>query len=117
VWVARFREPEIALNGETRIVRRCEVIGTVAELPTRREAEIVLSDRLRRLNSSNYHPRSCCSFRAFVLEWEAQELPALKYSTQTHYKYCVASHLLPALGDVQLRLISREIVQKLIMGN
>src|SRR5215472_1285951 len=115
VWVARFREPIIGANGETEFVRRAEVIGTVAELPTRRDAEIVLSDRLRRLNSANYHPRSFCSFRAFVLEWEAQELPALKYSTQTHYKYCVASHLLPALGDVQLRLISREIVQKLIM--
>jgi len=115
VWVARYREPVIGANGETEVVRRSEILGTVADLPTRRDAEIVLSDRLRRLNSANYHPRSCCSFRVFVLEWEAQELPALKYSTQTHYKYCVASHLLPALADVQLRLISREIVQKLIM--
>jgi integrase len=115
VWVARFREPEIAPNGETRFVRRSEIIGTVAELPTRRDAKIALSDRLRRPNSANYNPRSFCLFRSFVQEWEAQELPALKYSTQQHYKYVVHVHLLPALGDVQLRLISREMIQKLVM--
>lgn len=87
----------------------------VADLPTRRDAEIVLSDRLRRLNSANYSPRSFCPFRSFVQEWEAQELPALKYSTQQHYKYVVHFHLLPAFGDVQLRLISREMIQKLVM--
>jgi integrase len=105
----------ISKSRPNRFVRRSKIIGTVAELPTRREAEIVKSDLLRRLNSANYHPSSCCSFRSFVQEWEAQELPALKYSTQKHYKYCVRSHLLPALGDVPLRLISREIVQNLIM--
>jgi integrase len=88
-----------------------EIIGTVADLPTRRDAEMVLSDRLRRVNSADYHPRSCCSLRAFVQEWEPQVLPTLKYATQEHYKYVVHTHLLPAFGNVQLRLISRESIQ------
>src|SRR5205823_1725447 len=85
VWVARFREPEFGPNGETVWVRRSEIIGTVTELPTRRDAELVLSNRLRHLNSANYHPRSCCSLRDFVTEWEPQVLPNLKYATQKHY--------------------------------
>src|SRR5215472_8655769 len=116
VWVARFREPIIGANGETVFVRRSEILGTIADLPTRRDAELVLSDRLRRLNSADYHPRSCCSFRSFVQEWEEQTYPTLKYATQEHYKYVVNTHLLPEFGDVQLRLISRESSQKFLVG-
>ena len=111
VWVARFREPVIGASGETEFVRRSEILGPVADLPTRHDAETVLSDRLRRINSSDYHPRSCCSFRSFVQEWEAQAHPSLKYATQAHYKYVVNTHLLPVFGNVQLRLISRESIQ------
>jgi integrase len=111
VWVARYREPVTGANGKTEFVRRSEILGTVTDLPTRRDAEIVLSDRLRRVNSADYHPRSCCWFRSFVQEWEAQAHPTLKYATQEHYKYVVNSHLLPVFGDVQLRLISRESIQ------
>jgi integrase len=111
VWVARYREAQIGPNGETEFVRRSEILGTIADLPTRRDAEMVLSDRLRRINSANYHPSSCCSFRSFVQEWEAQAHPTLKYATQEHYKYVVNSHLLPRFGNVQLRMISRESIQ------
>lgn len=116
VWVARYREPQLGLSGETEFVRRSEILGTVADLPTRRDAEMVLSDRLRRVNSADYHPRSCCSFRSFVQEWEAQAHPTLKYATQEHYKYVVNSHLLPVFGNVQLRLISRESIQMFLAG-
>jgi len=111
VWVARYRELVMGADGETEFVRRSEILGTVADLPTRRDAETVLSDRLRRVNSADYHPRSCCSFRSFVQEWEEQAHPTLKYATQEHYKYVVNSHLLPVFGNVQLRLISRESIQ------
>ena len=116
VWIARYREPVIGANGETEFVRRSEILGTVADLPTRRDAEMVLSDRLRRVNSADYHPRSCCSFRSFVQEWEAQAHPTLKYATQEHYKYVVNSHLLPVFGNVQLRLLSRESIQMFLAG-
>lgn len=114
VWVARFREPVVGADGESAFIRRSEILGTVAELPTRRDAELVLSDRLRQMNSSHYHPRSCCSLRDFVQEWKAQALPALKYATQKHYEYVIDIHLLPAFGNIQLRLISRESVQNFL---
>lgn len=116
VWVGRYWEPTAGPNGELQRVRRSEILGTVADLPTRRDAEMVLSNRLRRINSAEYHPRSCHSFRSFVQEWESQVLPTLKYATQEHYKYVVHTHLLPAFGDVQLRLISRESIQTFLAG-
>ena len=56
VWVARFWERIIGQNGESYRVRRSEILGTVIDLPTRRDAQMVLSDRLRRVNSADYHP-------------------------------------------------------------
>jgi integrase len=114
VWVARYWEPVIGTSGEPQRVRRSEILGSVAEIPTKRDAEIVLSNLLRTLNSANYNPRSCCLFRDFVEEWKSQALPALKYATQTHYEYVINIHLLPVFGNVQLRLISRESIQALL---
>ena len=114
VWVARYREPVVGNDGGTVFIRRSEIIGTVADLPTRRDAEIILSNKLRHLNSTNYHPRSCCSLRDFVEEWKTQALPALKFATQQHYEYIIEIHLLPTFGDIQLRLISRESIQSLL---
>jgi integrase len=116
VWVARYREPSTGDDGGTVFIRRSEIIGTVAELPTRRDAEVILSNKLRHLNSANYHPRSCCSLRDFVEEWKTQALPALKYASQQHYEYVIDTHLLPVFGNVQLRLISREGIQNLLVG-
>jgi integrase len=113
VWVARYWEPIVGPNGEPKRVRRSEILGLVTEIPTKRDAEIVLSNLLRRLNSANYNPRSCCLFRDFVAEWKTQTLPALKYATQKHYEYVIDIHLLPAFGNLQLRLISRESIQNL----
>src|SRR5712692_3017298 len=110
VWVARFYDHGVESNGEPERIRRSEVVGSVAELPTRRDAERVFSERLRRINTTEYQPRSCCVLRDFALEWESQVLPAVKYATRKHYQYVVHKHLLPAFGEVQLRLISREAV-------
>jgi integrase len=76
---------------------------------------LVLSRRLRQLNNTNYHPRSCCSLRDFIEEWKPQVVPTLKYSTQKHYEYVIETHLLPAFGDLQLRLVSREVIQNLLL--
>jgi len=46
VWVARWWEDVIQADGALGRLRRSEVIGTVAEYPTRRLAMQVLSHRL-----------------------------------------------------------------------
>jgi integrase len=40
--------------------------------------------------------------------------PALKYSTKQHYEYVLNFHLYPEYGDTQLRLISRDMVQRFL---
>src|SRR3990172_7780528 len=51
VWVARWWEDIIKPDGSMGRKRRAEVIGTVAEFPTRRRAMQILSERLRLVNS------------------------------------------------------------------
>jgi len=57
LWVARWWEEAIGPDGQTERVRRSEVLGTVAEIPTRREAEQLLSERLRPLNRGDCRPQ------------------------------------------------------------
>jgi hypothetical protein len=115
VWVARYSEDVIGPNGVASRIRRAEVLGTVAEIPTRRQAEQLLSERLRLVNSSEYRPSSSRTFRDYVENcWLPEMLPTLKYSTKRFYNYIWKVHLCPAFGEMQLRLINRDAVQLFI---
>jgi len=115
VWVARWWEEVIGADGQLEHIRRSEILGTVAELPTRRDAERALSDFLRPINRGDLRPQAACTFRDFVQNnWMPDVFPTLKYATKKHYEYITNLHLLPAFGDMQLRLISRDVVQNFI---
>ena len=112
VWVARWWEYVIEANGAIRRQRRSEVIGTVAQFPTRREAMQVLAAKLGTLNSGNARAQSICTFSDFVtLDWSPVIPPTLKYATQKHYQYMLDAHLIPAFGNSQLRALTREELQ------
>lgn len=117
VWVARWWEDGIRPDGTIERIRRSEVLGPVSSIPTRRDAERLLNERIRHVNSSDYKPHSICTFRKFVEEmWLPDVLPTVKFSTKTHYEYAVRVHLLPEFGETQLRLISRDGVQNFIFS-
>jgi integrase len=117
VWVARWWEDVIGTEGKSERVRRSEALGSVADIPTRRQAERILSDRLRSINSGDYRPQSSCTLSDFVHRtWFPEVLPTLKYPSKKHYQYIVNVHMIPAFGDMQLRLISRESVQSFLNG-
>ena len=112
VWVARWWEDVIGPDGGVERSRRSELLGTVAEIPTRREAEQLLTDRLRSINSGEYRPNSSRTFRDYAeSSWLPEVLPTVKYSTQKHYQYMLRVHLYPTFAKMQLRLISRDTVQ------
>jgi len=114
VWVARWWEDVISEQGIER-VRRSEILGPVSELPTRRDAETALDERIRRINSGDFRPQSCHSLAKYAENgWLPSILPTLKYSTQQHYQYVLRVHLNPEFGETQLRLISRDMVQKFL---
>ncbi len=112
VWVARWWEDVINADGTMGRMRRSIVIGTVAELCTRRLAMRALSELLRTLNSGSQRPQAMRTLKDFVqMDWEPVVLPTLKYATQMHYKYMLRVHLIPAFGEQRLPDISRAAIQ------
>jgi len=115
VWVGRYCEDVIGPDGAIASIRRSEVLGTVAEIPTRRQAEQLLADRLRPINSGHYRLSSLRTLGDYAETiWLPEVLPTLKYSTKRYYQYMLRVHLYPTFADVQLRLITRDAVQKWI---
>ena len=112
VWVARYSEDVAVPNGVVSRIRRSEILGTVAEIPTLRQAEQLLAERLRLVNSSEFRPSSSRTLRDYAENcWLPEVLPTLKYSTKRYYQYFLRVHLYPIFGQMQLRLISRDAVQ------
>jgi len=115
VWVARWWEDVIQQDGTLGRLRRSEVIGSVAELPTRRKAMQVMSQRLSSINSGEARPQSIRTFGEFVKkDWMPVILPTFKCATQKHYRYMLDVHLIPAFGNTQLRELTREELQKFL---
>src|ERR1700685_3351945 len=65
LWVARWWEDVIQSDGTLGRLRRSEVIGTVAEFPTRRLAMQVLSQKLRAINRGDARQQSVRTFGDF----------------------------------------------------
>jgi len=115
VWIGRYCEEVIGPDGSVTRIRRSEILGPVAEIPTQRQAEQLLAERLRKFNSPDYRPASSLTFGEYVERyWLPQVLPTLKHSTKKYYQYQFKVHLLPAFGNTQLRLITRDAVRQLV---
>ena len=83
VWVARWRESVLGADGTLQSIRRSEVIGSLVDFPTRRQARAFLESRLHELNHSLQKPKSAMLFREFInSQWEPAILPTLKFATQ-----------------------------------
>jgi len=116
LWVARRWEDVMQADGSPSRLRRSEIVGTVAELPTRRKALQVLSQKLRAINSGEARTHSVRTFEDFVKnDWMPVILPTLKYATQKHYRYMLDSHLVPAFSQEQLRDLTREDLQQFLV--
>jgi integrase len=117
VWVARWWEYVIGPDNEPSKIRRSEVLGTVAVIPTARQAKQVMSELLRKVNSGEHRPQAIWTFRRFAEDrWKPDVFPTLKFSSQKFYTNMLNAHLNPAFGDTQLRLITREAVQSFLLG-
>jgi integrase len=116
VWVARWREPVLAANGSLKSIRRSEIIGTLADFPTQRQARALLESRLHNVNHTLQKPQSSILFRDFVCsQWEPAILPTLKFATQRNYRHLVRRHLFPVFGDEPLCDIKRQHIQGFVI--
>jgi integrase len=115
VWVARWWEPVIGPDNMPGRIRRSEVLGSVAKIPTVRQARQMLSDLLRKVNSDDYRPQAVWTFRSFVEDrWKPDLYPTLKFSSKKFYDNMVNAHLMPVFGDTQLRLLTKDRVQSFL---
>ena len=87
VWVARWREDVLCEDGKVGRILRSVVLGSVADLPTRGDAQVRLDEELRAVNQGTVRPESSMLFGTFAEEqWKTLVLPTLKLSTQHGYK-------------------------------
>jgi len=111
VWVAQWREDELRDGKPIRKFKK-EVLGTLADYPTRKLAQRELDRRLSSINSPDYRPRASITFEEFAKCWVDTVLPNLKPSTQASCKSHLVRHLLPAFGPCLLKDITPEILQR-----
>jgi integrase len=115
VWVARWWEEVIGPDNRLERIRRSHVLGTVAEIPTVREARQLQSDLLRKVNSGEHRPQAVWTFGRFVEDrWKPDLYPTLKFSSKKFYDNMVSTHLIPVFENTQLRLISKDSVQSFL---
>jgi integrase len=113
MWVGRWREDVLLKGGEVRQIRRWQVLGSVAEIPTRNEAQALLDERMRSANQGAMRPAAFLTFGAFVEEqWKSLVFPTFKASTQHGYKNVLSNHVLPAWKEWRLRDIERLAIQQ-----
>ena len=92
MWVARWREDAIQPDGAVLRVLRSETLGPVSEIAGRREARILLQNRLASINSGQRRPETTMKFGTFVVE---RFVPAHSSNTQV----CNAEELLVPRGS------------------
>ncbi len=81
---------------------RSQVLGSVSDIPTRREARKLLSSLLRPTNYGLRKPQSTVTFGDFTRKWEEAVLPTYRVSTRNFYKDILPKHLAPKFASYQL---------------
>lgn len=108
VWVGRWREDIRHGDGSVTRVEKSAILGTKAELPTRRLAARRLELLLARVNSPDYRPVRVATLAEFAERWKAEVLVQRKPSTRKAAESHLRSHILPQLGDLNLDQIGLE---------
>ena len=113
-WIGRFREDTVGQDGIVRREKKSIVLGTKAELPTKRLAQRRLELILARINAPEYRPGRVATVAEFAERWQTEVLAQRKPSTIRAAKAHLRCHILPQLGKLKLDEVSRERQQVLV---
>jgi integrase len=112
VYVLRYYEPVLLATGSLGHIRKAVALGSVSDIGTKKQARVLADEILRRVNLGHLRPQSTQTLGDFARnEWSPTVLPTLKFSTRKQYGFILASHVLPALGQVRLCDLTREHLQ------
>lgn len=116
VWVARWREDVIGVDGTLHRTQRTVVLGPVADL-SRREARSLLQKRVSEINQGRHRARPMMTFEKFAKEhWQPGTLLALKPSSVRIYQFNLDKYVLPTLGSLRLCEVNRATIQHLLLA-
>ena len=74
-------------DGTVGRIRRAVILGSVADIPTKRDAQARLDELIRPVNQGTSRPEAFVTFGGFVeTQWKPLVLPTFKASTQHGYK-------------------------------
>jgi integrase len=107
-WIGRWREDTITPDGSVKRIEKSAILGTKAELPTRRLAARRLELLLSRVNAPDYRPVRVATLTAFAERWKLEVLPQRKPSTRHAADSHLKVHILPELGAMKLDQLGRE---------
>lgn len=114
VFVGRWREDVIQENGQIVRVERSMVLGTVAELKTKRIASRLLEPTLAGINSFEYRPSKFTTLDKFADTWELQVLVHQKPSSVKAVKSHLETYIRKHLGKIQLHDLTPQIQQNFV---
>ncbi len=103
------------IQGDQTIrVERSMVLGTVAELKTKRIAQRLLDPILARINSFDYRPSKFVTVEKFADTWELQVLTHQKPSSVKAARSHLRTHIRKHLGKVLLHELTPQIQQNFV---
>jgi hypothetical protein len=85
VWIGRWREEVAGSDNSLRTVRRSVILGTVEEIPTKRDAERELWERLQALNVGKQGASGSMTLRRFAEEMWKRVCSMTITSTRTSF--------------------------------
>ena len=113
-WYGKWREDEIQPDGTVKRVQKLEKLGTLKDYSTKRLAQRALEQKLTDINSLTYKPRPTATFQQFAERWQKDVLTQQKRSTQSAEKSRLRKHLIPDLGELAMKDITRETLQAFV---
>lgn len=102
VWVARWREDMLQPNGTCKRMMRSQVLGSIARIPTKREARQLMHSLLRPVNQGLRRVEATMTFGDFARKWEEAILPTYRVSTRNFYRNILCTHLVPKFAQYRL---------------
>lgn len=113
VWVARWRE-DVEIEGESkpRRIHKKEVLGTLADFPTKRLAQRALKARIEYVNKADYKPTKLLTFADLADRWQERIMVCThKPSSQSSEKTHINKWLAPAFGELNVNEMTKEGIQ------
>jgi integrase len=113
VWVGRWLEDELQTDGTIERVHKSEVLGSLADFPTKRLAQRELDNRVSVVNSPNYRARPTATFSQLAEKWMMLVMVNHEDSSRRGEKSAIKAWV-NTIGEVKVRDIDCELLQEVV---